>query len=336
MPTRILNGAEVAALLPMPECIDLMERALATLARGGAQLPLRTVLRLPGGRGAFGAMPAWLDEPMALGLKAIAVFPGNQAAGLDSHQGLVLLFDPDRGTPTAILDAASITAIRTAAVSGAATRALARPDAGDLAILGSGVQARTHLAAMKAVRTLHRIRAWSPNRMRLDAFVRWAEAAHGVRVEAMPDARRTVEGAGLVCTVTGSPTPVLEGGWLAPGAHVNAVGASLPTSRELDTRAVARSRLYVDRRESALNEAGEFLLARQEGAFGDEHIVGEIGEVFIGRAPGRETPEQVTLFKSLGLAVEDLAAATFVLRAAIAGGAGTVVDLSGGHGAGPG
>lgn len=329
MPTRILDGAQVASLLPMADCIDLMERALGSLAAGRGILPLRTVIRLPGGRGAFGTMPAWLDEPMALGLKAIAVFPGNEGTDLDSHQGLVLLFDPGRGTPAAILDAASITAIRTAAVSGAATRALARPDASDLGILGSGVQARTHLEAMHLVRPLRRIRAWSPSRERLLGFVRWAGERLHLEVEPAASARDAVLGADLICTVTASPVPVLEGDRLAEGAHVNAVGASLPTTRELDTRAVARSRLFVDRRESALSESGDFLLARAEGAVGDGHIVAEIGEVFRGLVPGRENASQVTLFKSLGLAVEDLAAAAHVLRGAEAAGAGIVVDLGG-------
>jgi len=330
MPTRILNAGNVRALLPMPECIDLMERTLRTLARGGAVLPLRTVMRLPGGRGVFGTMPAWLSEPAALGLKAIAVFPGNHGTGLDSHQGLVLLFDPERGTPLAILDASSITGIRTAAVSGAATRALAREDASDLAILGSGVQARTHLDAMRSVRPLGRIRAWSPSRERLGRFADWARTARGVEVEVAPDARTAVLGAGIVCTVSASPTPILEGAWLSPGAHVNAVGASLPGARELDTGAVARSRLFVDRRESALSEAGDFLLARDEGAVGDDHLAGELGEVFAGQVVGREGPLQITLFKSLGLAVEDLAAASHVLRAAEAAGIGEVVDFADG------
>jgi ornithine cyclodeaminase len=330
MPTRILNAGEIRALLPMPDCIDLMERTLRSLALGGAVLPLRTVMRLPGGRGVFGTMPAWLDDPPTLGLKAIAVFPGNHDSGLDSHQGLVLLFDPERGTPQAILDASSITAIRTAAVSGAATRALARDDAADLAILGSGVQARTHLDAMASVRRLGRVRAWSPSRERLRRFAAWARETRGIEVEATADARTAVEGAGIVCTVSASPVPVLEGAWLAPGAHINAVGASLPATRELDSAAVARSRLFVDRRESALSEAGDFLLARSEGAVGDDHLVGEIGEVFAGQVPGRENPQQITLFKSLGLAVEDLAAGSHVLRAAEAVGVGQVVDLGAG------
>jgi ornithine cyclodeaminase len=182
---------------------------------------------------------------------------------------------------------------------------------------------------MRSVRTLGRVRVWSPSRERLGRFVSWARATYGIEAEAATDARTAVEGADVVCTVSASPTPVLEGAWLAPGAHINAVGASLPSARELDTSAVARSRLFVDRRESALSEAGDFLIARSDGAVGDDHLVGEIGEVFAGQVAGREDDQQITLFKSLGLAVEDLAAASYVLHAAEAGAIGAVVDFDG-------
>jgi alanine dehydrogenase len=329
MTVRILNQAEVTALLPMEECIEVMDRVLRTLSSGGAQQPLRSGIRLPEGRGIFGVMPAALAAPLSLGLKAIAVFPGNDGTAYDSHQGLVLLFDPEHGFPIAIMDASSVTAIRTAAVSGVATRALARRDAGDLAILGSGVQARTHLEAMAAVHPLSRVRAWSPNGIRLEAFVRWAEDRLGITVEAMAGAREAVAGANLICTVTASRTPVVEGAWISDGAHINAVGSSLTSARELDTAAVVRGRLVVDRVESALNEAGDFLIPRAEGAVSDAHILGELGDVLLGRIEGRTGPGDVTIFKSLGLAVEDLAAAEHVLRQAEARGVGLVTDLGG-------
>ena len=329
MPVRILNQAEVTALLPMAECIEAMDGALRTLSSGGALLPLRSVLKLPQGRGLFGVMPAALAAPDTLGLKAIAICTGNEGTELDTHQGLVVLFDPERGVPIAIMDASSITAIRTAAVSGVATRALAREDAGDLAMLGTGVQARSHLEAMAAVRRLRRVRAWSPHPRQLAAYVAAAGERLGITVEAMKGARETVEGADLVCTVSASPTPVVEGAWLAGGAHINAVGSSLPTTRELDTAAIARGRLVVDRRESALNEAGDFLIPRAEGAITDAHIVGELGDVLLGRIAGRTSPSEVTIFKSLGIAVEDLAAAHHVLRRAEERGVGIVTDLGG-------
>ncbi len=329
MPVRILNQAEVTALLPMAECVEVMDGALRTLAAGGAVLPLRTVLRLPDGQGVFGVMPAHLSAPASLGLKAIAVFPGNDGTEFDSHQGLVILFDIEHGFPIAIMDASSITAIRTAAVSGVATRALARPDAGDLAVLGSGVQARTHLEAMAVVRPLRRVRAWSPNPERLSGYCRWARERLGVTVEAARSPREAVVGADIICTTTASRTPVVDGDWLSEGAHVNAVGSSLPKARELDTLAVVRGRLFVDRMESALNEAGDFLIPLAEGAITDQHIKGELGDVLVGRLPGRTAPGEVTIFKSLGIAVEDLAAAHHVLRAAEARGVGLVTDLGG-------
>lgn len=329
MPIRLLNQAEVTRLLPMAECIEVMDAALRTLALGGAVLPLRTVLRIPGGANLFGVMPAHLNDPPALGLKAIGVFPSNEATDLDSHQGVVMLFAPATGEPLAILDASSITAIRTAAVSAVATRALSRPDAGNLAILGSGVQARSHLQAMAAVRRLHRVRAWSPNRERLQRFAAWARSDAGIAVETPPDAAATVRGADLVCTVTSSREPVVSSAWVDNGAHLNAVGSSIPTARELDSDTMARGRLVVDRRESALNEAGDFLIPRREGRFADTHIVGDLGEVLLGRVTGRAAGDDVTIFKSLGLAIEDLAAASHVLSRAEASGAGIVVDLGG-------
>jgi ornithine cyclodeaminase len=329
MAVRILNQAQVVELLPMAECVEVMEQALRTLAEGGAILPLRTVLRLPEERGIFGVMPAHLATPAALGLKAIAVFPGNEGSELDSHQGLVVLFAPDTGAPIAILDASSITAIRTAAVSAVATRVLANPDAGDLAILGSGVQARSHLEAMAVVRPLGRVRAWSPNGGRLAEFAGWAGNRFGAPVETAASAEAAVRGADLICTTTASRTPVVDASWLAPGVHINAVGSSIRTTRELDTRTVAGARLVVDRRESALNEAGDFLIPRAEGAITDAHIVGELGEVLVGMVPGRRTSTEWTIFKSLGLAIEDLAAAHHVLRKAEARNVGLVTQLGG-------
>lgn len=329
MPVRILSQREVTSLLPMGECIAVMEAVLRTLSSGGATLPLRTMLRVPEGRGIFGLMPAHLTAPEALGLKAIAVFPGNEGTALDSHQGMVLLFDPGTGAPIAVLDASSITAIRTAAVSGVATRALARDDAGDLAILGSGVQARSHLQAMAEVRRLRRVRAWSPNVGRLGEFVAWATTAMGIAVEAAASPKEAVSGADLICTTTASATPIVDSRWVENGAHINAVGSSIPTARELDTATVVRGRLVVDRMESAVNEAGDFLVPRSEGAITDAHILGELGDVLLGRVRGRTDPADVTIFKSLGIAVEDLAAAHHVLRKAEAAGIGVVVDLGG-------
>jgi alanine dehydrogenase len=327
MNVLVLNQSDIAQLLPMRDCIDVMADALSALARGDAILPLRQVLRLPDSKNAFAVMPAYLGAPKAVGAKVITVFPDNHGSAVDSHQGAVLLFEAEHGSLAAILDASSITAIRTAAVSGLVTRLLAREAASDIAILGTGVQARTHLEAMCAVRPVKRVRVWSRNADKVREFAERESRDHDLVVEPARSAREAVQGAEIVCTVTASREPVLAGEWLADGAHVNAVGASLPFARELDTVAVARGRLYVDRRESAANEAGDFLIPKREGAITDDHIVGEIGELLLGRTTGRRTPDEVTIFKSLGLAVEDVAAAQFIYERARVENRGTRVDL---------
>src|SRR5512132_3813949 len=241
----VVSQDEVPRLLPMAGCMEAMAAALRALAEGDALVPLRTILRLPGGDGVFGVMPAYLATPPAVGLKAITVFPGNEGTAYDSHQGAVLLFDTGHGRLLAIMDASSITAIRTAAVSGVATRALAREDAGDLALLGTGVQAMTHLEAMLLARRIRRVRAWGRQEASVIRFGARAAQRFGVTVEAAASARAAVAGADLICTVTASRDPVLEGAWIAPGAHVNAVGSSLRTSRELDAEAMRRAALFV-------------------------------------------------------------------------------------------
>lgn len=313
----------------MADCVAVMERTLRTLSRGGAILPLRTILRLPEGRGVFGSMPSYMNPPDAIGLKAITVIPGNEGTKYDSHQGVVLLFEANHGSLAAILDASSITAIRTAAVSGVATQALARSDAGDLAILGSGVQAQTHLDAMAVARPLRRVRVWSRNTANVAEFVALAKRRHAVSIEAAPTAEQAVRGADIICTVTSAKTPVVERRWIADGAHFNVVGASLAAAREIDSDTVAAARVYCDRRESLLAESGDFLIPKSEGRFGDEHLVGELGDVLEGKTVGRRGATELTLFKSLGLAIEDLASAHLVAERAAARNIGTVIELGG-------
>lgn len=329
----ILSAADVRALLPMAECIERMADALTALADDRVTLPLRTVLRLRGGANAFASMPAYAerlgDGADALGVKVITVWPGNEATAYDSHQGAVLVFDTAHGGLAAVIDASAITAIRTAAVSALATRLLAREDASTLALLGAGVQAETHLAAMRLVRPIDRVRVWSRTPERLLRFVARASAAHDVEIVAAASAKDAVRDADVVCTVTSSREPVLHGAWLATGTHVNAVGASLRSARELDSDAIAMARLFVDRRESALNESGDYLVPRDEGRIDADHIVAELGDVLTGRASGRRSAAEVTVFKSLGLAIEDLAAAQHVVARAEATGAGTRVALGG-------
>jgi alanine dehydrogenase len=332
MPLLFLNRRDVQDLLPIGECVERLADVIAALARGEASQPLRSLFWLPGEgrRDLLLSMPSERSAPAekaALAVKVLSIFEGNHGHGLDSHLGFVLLFDGRRGEPLAILDAASLTAIRTAAASALATRLLAREDAGDLAILGTGVQARTHLRAMREVRTIRRVRIASRDFERAQQFAEEEAAALGLPVVAAETAEEAVAGADLVCTVTASRVPVLRSEWIAPGAHVNAVGACTPVSRELDTALVARSRFFGDLRESVLKEAGDFLIPLQEGAFGEEHLAGDLGDLLLGRVPGRRSPEEVTVFESLGIAVEDLAAAQHVYAAAVAAGRGVRLEL---------
>ena len=329
MKVLFVNEAGVRELLPMDSCVALMRDALTALSRGDAVLPLRSKVSLPDQSGLLGLMPGYLGDPQSFGLKVVAVMPGNHGTPYDSHQGVVMLFGVKHGEPLAVMDASSITAIRTAAASAAATDVLARPDAGDLALIGSGAEGRTHLAAMKAVRRLRRVRVWSRTRANAERFAREEGTVAGVPIEVAETAEAAVKGADLICTTTSSKEPVLEGKWLASGAHVNAVGSCFPTARELDTNAVRRARLYTDCRESCLKEAGDFIIPRNEGSIDDGHLIGEVGEVFLGRIPGRRSQDDITLYESLGVAVEDLAAAHAIHRRARKSGAGTWLEWGG-------
>jgi ornithine cyclodeaminase len=331
----MITQKDVPRLLPMSECVALVAEALKSMAAGKTVQPLRTIFRVPDDGGWFGTMPAYLGAPRALGVKVITVTPNNHGTLYDSHQGAVLLFEKTNGCLLAIIDATSITSIRTAAASGVATDALAMPGAATVALLGVGVQAAAHLEAMRVVRPIERVRVWSPHFDRAVAFAARETARHGIEIEATRTAREAVEDAAIVCTVTAATEPVLEGKWIAPGTHINAVGACVPAFRELDTAAVARSRLFVDSRESALHEAGDVLIPIREGAIGEDHIVGELGELLSGRHEGRRNHTEVTLFKSLGLAIEDLAAAHRIYANAELKNVGPTVDL-GGHRDAPG
>ncbi len=324
----VLNHAEVEQLLPFDECIPVMAEALAALARGDAHQPLRMVVRPPGAAGLMGLMPAYMaGDRAAYGLKAVCIFPGNAARGKDAHQGGVLLFSAETGELLALMNASAITAIRTAAVSGVATRLLARADAGDLAIVGAGVQARSHLAAMACVRPIRRARVASRSPERAQAFAAELAPRYGFPIKAVETVEAAVRGADLIVTATTAAEPIVRREWIAPGAHLNVVGSSIPTTREVDTATMAAAALFVDRRESTLNEAGDYLFAMRDGAIGPEHIRAELGELLVGGVPGRTASDEITLFKSLGLAVEDLAAADYVYRRAQAAGIGSWVDF---------
>ena len=268
-----------------------------------------------------------MGERAAYGLKAVCVFHENPSRGLDAHQGCVLLFSGETGELLAAMNASAITAVRTAAVSGAATRRLAREDACELALVGSGVQARTHLAAMASVRDIRRARVASLHFEHARKFAEELSADYPFPVEAVESAEEAVRGADIIVTATTAREPVLRRGWVAHGAHINAVGTYSPDAREIDTETMTAASLFVDRRESALSEAGDYILAAREGAIGPEHIRAELGEVLAGLRPGRISPDEITLFKSLGLAVEDLAAAEYLYRQAQTKAAGTWVEF---------
>jgi ornithine cyclodeaminase/alanine dehydrogenase-like protein (mu-crystallin family) len=323
----VLGHEEIARALPMDECIEAMAAVLAAHARGEVHQPLRSVSMPPGSEGFLGLMPAHRGgERPLFSLKVVCVFPGNPARGLDAHQGAVMLFDGHTGQPTAIVDASAITAIRTAAVSGVATRLLAREDATTLAILGAGVQATAHLQAMRAVRDLARIRVFSPTRAHAERLTEADGGAAAIEVADSPET--ALRDADVVVTATNAREPVLRREWLATGAHVNAVGASVPSWREIDTATVAAAALFADSRESLESEAGEYRLAVREGAIdGPSHVRAELGAVAAGLHPGRTSPEEITLFRSLGLGIEDLAAAERAVANARGLGLGIEVEL---------
>jgi ornithine cyclodeaminase/alanine dehydrogenase-like protein (mu-crystallin family) len=317
MDLLVLSAADVHAALDYADCAAAMRRALTSLASGEAQQPLRTVIAPRGAAGLVALMPAYLAaREGSYGLKAICITPGNPAAGLDTHQGVVLLSDGNTGAPVAVLNASAVTEIRTAAVSVVATELLARPDARTLAVIGSGVQARAHIRAVDQARPLDEIRVASRDP---DSGRRLARALDGqtrAPVRVCESARAAVDGADIIVTATSSAEPVIDRVWLAPGTHINAVGACLPHLRELDTATVAASVLVADRRESVLTESGDYLLAAADGAIGPDHIRAELGDLLLGGARGRAADDDITVFESLGLAVEDLAAAQLAYRRA--------------------
>jgi ornithine cyclodeaminase len=322
----LLNERDVRSVLTMPDLIDSMRAALADYSGGRTQQPLRTVLELGDQRSFFGIMPASVANPRAVGTKLVTVFPSNHERGLPSHLATIVLLDPDTGALLALLDGRYITEARTAAVSAVSADVLALPDAGLLAIIGSGVQARSHLEALACVRRLREVRVWSPTESHRSAFVKDA-SHHGMRVRAAASARDAVDGADLIAVATSSTAPVLESAWVQDGAHICAVGACRPTHRELETALVARSRLFVDSTIGALAEAGDVVLAIQDGAVTAAHIAGELGALVSGAVPGRQNAGQITLFKSLGMAVEDVAAARLAYTRAQSRGVGTELAM---------
>ena len=324
----LLSEADLRALLPWPDLIDAMERVLLAFSTGRVRQPVRTALEVGAERAWFGIMPVYLETPPALGAKLVTVFNGNARRGLPTHHATVLLLDPETGELAAIIHGGALTALRTAATSAVSVRHLARTEASVLAILGSGVEARSHLEALPHARSFREVRAWSLTPEHLARFVADAAAISKTPVLAAANGEEAVRDADVILLATSSSTPVIRSGWVKPGAHVISIGAFRPDQREMDPVLVARGRLVVDSRAAALTEAGDIVQGIREGLFTANHIMAELGELASGRVPGRTADDEVTIFKSLGMAVEDVAAADLAYRRAREVGKGKEISLS--------
>jgi alanine dehydrogenase len=317
----------VHSLLPMADLIPAMESALAKFSAGEVLQPVRTVLTVGPTKAYYGLMPAYVPEPGSMGAKLVTVFGDNHQRGLPSHLATILLLDPETGSLIALMDGRYITEARTAAVSAVSARFLARAEASTLALIGSGVQARSHLEALQHVRQLKEIRVWSPRPHSREQFIAEMSPRLGIPIHDAPSAEAAVNGADLIVLATASKTPVVESEWVAAGAHVMCVGACRPDQREMAPQLVKRGRLYVDSRAAALVESGDIVMNINDGLFDHTQLRGEIGELVLGRVPGRDADADVTIFKSLGMAVEDVVAADLVFRRATETGAGTELTL---------
>ena len=309
---RLIDAAEVDANLTYEVCIPVVRAAMIALSAGETRQLLRSILHFEDGR-MFGVMPGAMGETAAFGAKVLSVFPNNFEAGRPSHQGVVLLFNPVTGALDCVADARSITAIRTAAASAVATDALALPEARRLALLGYGEQARTHLTAISKIRSLERVTVWGRSLARAAAFAAQIQEELGVETVAVASGEQAVAEADIICTVSAASEPILKGAWVAPGTHVNLVGSSFAGPTEADDDLVVRSRFIADYREGVLQQGAEFLHAKAAGLIGDDHVVGEIGQVLAGTLVGRQSPDQITAYKSLGHIVQDLASVQALL-----------------------
>ena len=311
---RILNREAVAEALSHAECIEAVEAAMRAVSRGDTIMPLRRYMDIPRQGGKFTLMPGYLGEPCTFGVKIVSKYPRAPDSPYGSHVGAVMIFDSGQGIPLALLDGSELTAIRTAAASALATRILARADAATLAILGTGTQAQHHVRALTCVRPITEVRVWGRTCAHARRLVQRLALPASVSIRACDSALEAVEGADIVCTTTSAAEPVLKGRWLAPGCHVNLVGAAIASSAEADIDVVTRSRFFVDYRASAMDQAGELLAAIKNGVVSESHIAGEIGDVLAGRVAGRSDDEEITVYKSLGVAAQDLAAAYAAFR----------------------
>jgi ornithine cyclodeaminase/alanine dehydrogenase-like protein (mu-crystallin family) len=313
MSIRFIDRDEVATRLTYDVCIPIVRDAMIAFSRGETKQLLRSILTLSEGR-MFGVMPGALGTQEPFGAKIISVFQGSAALGRQSHQGLILLFDPDTGAPVCVVHAGEVTAIRTAAASAVATEALARPEAKRLSLIGCGEQAVTHLRAMAKVRPLESVVVWGRSIERARAFVQRMQGEEDFPITVSASVEEAVAEADIICTITSATEPILKGAWVRPGAHVNVVGSSYAGPVEVDNDLVVRSRFIADSREGILRQGAEFLRAKEAGLIGDDHIVAEIGEVLMGKIEGRRSSEEITVYKSIGHVVQDLASAWALYR----------------------
>jgi ornithine cyclodeaminase/alanine dehydrogenase-like protein (mu-crystallin family) len=307
-PIRFISAEEVARRLTYEKCIPIVRDAMIAFSKGNTKQTLRSIIPLSEGR-FFGIMPGAMGARATFGAKLISVFNQNFDLGIPSHQGVVVLFDPESGAPVCAVDGGSITEIRTAAASAVATDALARQNAGKLAVLGYGEQGRTHARALRRVRKIDSIMVWGRSPERAHAFAEQMQAELALPIRVANTAREAVADAGIICTVTSANEPILKGAWVRPGTHVNLVGSSYAVPAEVDNELVVRSRFIADSREGVLQQGGEFLRAKAAGLIGDDHVVGEIGQVLAGDIEGRRSLDEITVYKSLGHVVQDLASA---------------------------
>ena len=327
MDVRVISGREVRELLTYPECVRVVEQAMKAVGAGKVLMPLRQFMPLPTGKGLLAWMPGYLGEPPCFGIKLISLYPGNPAVGISSHVGLYALYESEHGRPLAILEASALTAVRTAAASVVATRALARADSRTLAIIGTGEEAYSHLEAFQAVHPFERVLVWGRNREAAQKLAAHATALGRFEVQVAASVKDALDRADVLCTVTSAPEPILFGCDVRPGTHLCLVGSSIPATREVDDDCVAIGRFFVDYRGSAMAQAGELLHAIKTGRVTEAHIVAEIGEVLAGSVPGRRSADEVTIYKSLGVAAQDLSAATFVYQRAVKLDKGTVAPI---------
>ncbi len=324
-PFVVIGRDDVRTHLSMSQCIELMKGAMTSALSEDARLPLRTFMARPGHASGVGVMPGYLPLPAAMGAKVITVYDENFARGLPSHQGGILVFDESDGVPLALIHAGEVTAIRTAAASALATSLLSRASAQTVAILGYGEQAEQHVVAMGCIRTVDRYVVWGRSPDRAHAFAERMSAHIAQPISVADTVRQAVEEADIICTTTASRTPILFRDDVAPGCHLNIVGSSVASAREIDDELVSASSVYVDFLPSTMAQAGEVLSAIRNGMITERHIVGQIGDVLHGRARSRTRDDEITLYKSLGIAAQDLACAAFLYQRALSDGFGARV-----------